>query len=677
MTKYYKDALKLAISIVPKSTSVAVSMNIALSKRYPGVKNLYDTKDKSTWIYYQNLRGERFTTRDGVILQPEVMFTPIETGEPIIFNRANLELYNLTRVNLETMGVLYKSITDSYPGQELRIRSILFGGSTPVDGTTYKDGSILLANKNYVEDNEYMLLTTLEKRIQHYLARWDIKDYILGDEEYASILLLRLTQFIFLNIINIRKDNINTLEVHSYHMKNYFDSNLRLSNVTNVLEPSVKFWLYKNLSTIMFEMGTNKTLDTIINNILEPSNIEVSLFNIHPIKPDWDNKLDGIYNKDRIYDRIGNNISLENMLTMEKQYNPDFVYSDTGYRDDIFKHITRTSGEVENTKAILLKEKRDILLGSNDISIIILESMFSYLSRSADNYTVRDEDTGISYVFRSADLIYVILYILGKISNKDIKVLGGLVIHNLLTPMVFASSYRSSLIGDDTLTSTVDSINGLIGDITTISNKEDINTYIDNMVLAHTRVKYLMGNIGSSKTKDVMQRLYNTSAVVENIVLDPIDDIHKYMLDKNILIVDSNDRDINKWVKLLNTISNMVVGKNLMDIDSYKLDTFVDMVNKLTSYSTQILKDDTSNVSGTLINTIGYHYDISAMSVVDVSVKCGNGSPTITDAIGTDGKLFNTIFETSLTEVTVEEPPDILINTTSPLSEHKINMTVV
>jgi len=678
MNKYNKDILNLTVSIVPKLTSVAVSMNIALRNRYPSVKNLYDTEDKSTWIYYKNLKGERFKTLDDVYLQPKIFLNTIEDNTEIELTKANLKNYNLTKVKLQEMGTLYKSLVNDYKDQELRIRGIIFDLLTdPLKAT---DGTILLMNPSYIEYNEYTLIDKLEQRIKNYLSRWDIKDFTLGDKSYAPILLVRLTHFIFLNIINLKSNNINTLEVDTFHLRNYFNSNLRLGNIMSVLPNDIKFWMYKNLSTLIYNMGSNKTLNTIIEKVLDPSGIETHLFNIHPIEPTFGVLEEDVYKNDRIFTNTDNsNISLESLLFKEQSDNKitDIVYKDTGYRDSIFNKVAKGKGEVEPTKVILLKERREKLLSSIDIDLITLEACIAYLNNIQESFLFKDAETGITYKLTSKNLIYTIILILRNMNKRVPSIKDKLYVHNLLETMTLTEGFNTTLLGDETLRATVDKINSHIGIIPTSLDKSGINTYIDDMVNAHTDIHYYLANIESSKSKDVMERLRHTSASIKTITLDNLEDFDRYILENNLTIVDPNDRDASKWFILLNNILDIVVGKKLLSVNTNKLGIFKEMLAKLTSYSVQVVTDSEGSAIGTLEQDIGYHFDIGAMRILDVTIECGSSKPTIVSLTGNDGKLDRMLTTIGSNTIEIIPEPTLAVKYSKSLGNKKTHMEIL
>jgi len=686
--KYYDNTLLTTISIIFKLSTAAVSMNIALTKRYPNKPNLYEPENKNSWIYYQNLRGERFTTlevkdangivtHEAEVLQCEVYVNNIETGEKMVLNKTNLLSHPLTLTRLKNMDAYYMSLVSNYPDQELRIRAIIFDLVT--DPLTASDGTILLVNKTLIEDNEFSLIDTLETRIKNHLSRWDLREFVLVDDNYVPILLAAMTQKIYLDILNIRNSNINTLEVHSYHMRNYFNSNMHIGVHTSVLAKKEKFWLYRNLSTLVHDMGTNKTLELIIDNLLKPSGVKVFKYDVKPLKPSKEGVISDIYNKDRLIETETNvNISLDGMLILEDNDNPlkDIVYKDTGYRDSIFHRVSKTSGITEPTKILMLKAVRTTLLESTELDIILLETVLLYLSTTTAVYTFKDEATNITYKRTGVELIYTILSIFQQINKSTISLLGGLYLRNVLKPLDRLPGTKGEVLGVDGINKSIDIINTFIAPIENVNNKELLNSYIDNVGKAHSLIKYYKSNVGNNKLHDLMSRSLLKASVTRRVPLTTANDLTTYINENKLSIFTNGKREDISWYNLLNTIFDTVSGKTFTVNDAGKMSHFKALLDKLTSYSLQTLTSTGTASLGTNERSVGYFYDMGAIKIIKLTTICGSKAG-IVSGIANDANISNTLITKPNSFARVMEAPILTTNKTSGLNEKITNATIV
>jgi len=674
--KYYDDTLSLTASIIYKLSTVAVHMNISLSKRFPKIENLYDKEDRSTWIYYMNLRGLRFKTLKGDYLQEDMYINAIEDGTKFKLNKENLAKYILTANKLKEMGSLYRSIVDLYPDQELRLRGLVF--DLTAEPEEAMDGTIILVNSTLIEENEFSLMYKLEERIKNHLSRWDVREFVLAEETYVHSIIAVMFQKVFLDIVNIRNSNIQTLEVHSFHMRNYFNSNLRLGLSIKYLDRKATFWLYRNLNTLINDLGLNKTLDSIINNILKPSAVLVKTFNIKPIPPSAKGIYDGIYNNDRIIDNDNTNISLENMLILEEDDNElkKYIYSDTGYRDKLFTSLSKTQGLKEPTKVLLLKNKRSRLLSDLDLDLITLETTLLYLSKTDKSFVFKHKASDIEYEKKGSDLIYIILFVLRQLHGRELHIQTKLYLHNIFKHIDFKEGFNTTILGEETLRKSIDAINNKIKPIDGGFTKEELYNHIDDITDISTRFKYLYTNIGNSKIKDTVRRLELASNEIVKLDISIDGKFDKFMQEKLYSIGEGLNLNNEDWGELLNNIIETVSGKSLHLGNSKKLDVFKDLINKLTSYSLQVIKGISTIPTASFENSVGYIYDIGGMTIKGVLMQCGDNPPSITGSMN-DSAIFSNFITPNNTLATTVSPPEILITKDDGLNKRITEAIVI
>lgn len=625
---YYENNLALTMSIIPKSHTVAVSMNINLRKQYPDATNLYDSEDMNTWIYYVNLKGDRFKTMDNVYLQSEIELESIDEGGTIVLDKTTIANYPRTRARLRELGVHYDSLVSRYPDQGLRIRSIIFG--IIVDPVKVKDGTILILNDSLIEENEYTLIDDLQIRIGNHMSRWDVREFVLGEEFYVPGLLVALAQRVLLDLLNLRMERTFTVEVNSFFLNSYFNSRLFLGRSTEVLTYKVRLWLYRNLSTIIYNLGTNKTLDSIIKNVLEPSGIIVYKYDIVTIEPSHAGIYDSIFNKDRIINTSdGTNVSLEYMLFLEARHNTrvPFVYKDTGYKENMFRRIASTNGITENTKVLRITERQTSVVNNKYKDIVNIESAFLRLDTISITYTISDILTGSIYYKTSKELIYTLLFIIRKIIGTEVPFTDKLKLTNLLSPSVVPIDARVMREGHDTISNQLLKITNKLK--TSIYYTED---YINNTIMTHLYIKYYLSNIGINKSIDTMTRFSLASSGTKEIPLNITGGFDAFMIANKHTVYDPDNRSKEDWVKLLDDIIHTVTNVRLTIIKDTRLELFQDMLNKLTSYTIQVIKADNSvaKVYSVGSGLLGVNNGIKALSIQNLCGECASIRPTVT-----------------------------------------------
>lgn len=264
----YKDFIKKILlfskSIVFKLDILPDMINTNL------VNNGYsiDYYDKSTWKYYLNISGEKHISNSTVIIKL------IETGEEVELTKSLFEKYKYTKQELLKFESYYDELVTKYPTEIDYIKGCL----NPVDinlAIEAEEGKVLSYNSYFLETNETNIINQLEDYLIKILYRWKIDAYAKYEDLYVPTLLGIIYNNLPAFILNLRLKNINTPYVHSYLMKEYFNSNgigLQINYLNNVS----KFWLYRNLDYIKHNIGKSKTLQLLIDNIFTPNSIGIA-----------------------------------------------------------------------------------------------------------------------------------------------------------------------------------------------------------------------------------------------------------------------------------------------------------------------------------------------------------------------------------------------------------------
>jgi len=262
--QYSRDTLLLTSGLVIKHHDIAIIMNDGVLRNGGTVdKTRYDT-----WKYYLNLQGIRHETDN---LRPPVKVNMIEgiveypIGDPKTASNTHeltlglLAAYPGTKAELDTRLDMYQSLINDYPDDTVYINACL----TPVQdiNAAYNapDGAIVAYSTAYIEPQEFSLVRELSTAIQNFFSRWYIKEYNITDELYMSSVMGVLYATIPSMIASIRMTSSSTAEAHSFHLEHFFRSHLDLWNLVNLIN----------------NVGSQSTLDSIVNKILIPNNIGV------------------------------------------------------------------------------------------------------------------------------------------------------------------------------------------------------------------------------------------------------------------------------------------------------------------------------------------------------------------------------------------------------------------
>lgn len=274
----YKDFIKKILlfskSIVFKLDILPDMINTNL------INNGYsiDYYDKTTWKYYLNISGEKHISNKSVIIKL------IETGEEVELSKSLFETYKYTKQELLKFESYYAELVTKYPTEIDYIKGCL----NPVDiniAIEAEEGKVLSYNSYFLETNETNIISQLEEYLVKILYRWKIDSYAKYEDLYVPTLLGIIYNNLPAFILNLRLKNINTPYVHSYLMKEYFNSN-GIGLQVNYLNNISKFWLYRNLDYIKHNIGKSKTLQLLIDNVFTPNSIGIAKLEVKEyVKP--------------------------------------------------------------------------------------------------------------------------------------------------------------------------------------------------------------------------------------------------------------------------------------------------------------------------------------------------------------------------------------------------------
>lgn len=308
---FLKKVMLLADTMVVKHNQLALIANDKILRK----SNLtVDTQRPETWSYYMNLAGEYHQYDKLQLLklsdgQHEHMrikvagdFEPIEVDfTRDLINGPNADPAIANEYKYGTSH--YKALVARYPDFEELILGILNPISKDIS-INAKDGEILIfgeyskarseLNPNVyyfkraeesiftkvelVEKQEDDLIPSLQSYCYAFLSRWVNRDYIGVDDLYFHTDWAVMFSGVVLAILNARLAAVKTNNAHSYHIRELLNSHGYLGRHIDTLAIEQSLWLYRNVEYLDANMGTQKTLDLLVDNIFTPSDIPLRGF---------------------------------------------------------------------------------------------------------------------------------------------------------------------------------------------------------------------------------------------------------------------------------------------------------------------------------------------------------------------------------------------------------------
>ena len=264
--------------MVIKSELHAQLLNEEIKLKHPSVT--INESDPTTWKYYLNLAGMQHE------LNTDIYITSFDTQEEILFNNYNLSIHKQTRKNYLYGTKNYYILLKQHPNEELFIQGSLY----PVDidkAVAARDLQIINYDKSLVEPQETSLINELQRFIDDYDVRWNVRAFVSSDELYPAAQYAIFTLNLLQKLINIRLSNCMTHEVHSFHVKSYLASHYGLDEYVDYMTLSQSMFLYKNLRYIERNIGKTDTFKTLVKKIIEDRRImslhELSVRQLHNV----------------------------------------------------------------------------------------------------------------------------------------------------------------------------------------------------------------------------------------------------------------------------------------------------------------------------------------------------------------------------------------------------------
>jgi hypothetical protein len=266
LDKYYQDTFSLARTMIIKMNVIAQRDNQVLTQAGYAVSS-----DQTTWRYYMNLNGDYHPTDDVMTV------TSVDTGEEIIFNKANLAINLATYREYAKIGSRYNRLMELYPHQTALINGIIF----PIPYTTTisaDDYKILSYDTTLVLWNEDQLIPKLQSFMNASVRQLLNHDYVMTDDLFLPVMVKVLYADLIKAIMNIRLADAYTRHTHDFLIWSHIDSFGAFSQYKDSLTQQQTMWLFRNIAWIRNNPGKQYTLDKMLNNLLTTGNIPLAKY---------------------------------------------------------------------------------------------------------------------------------------------------------------------------------------------------------------------------------------------------------------------------------------------------------------------------------------------------------------------------------------------------------------
>jgi len=600
---YIVDTTKLTSSLVIKVTEVANAIN-------DGILSVYGTDiplDKKEWKYYMNISGVKHVTNNAIMVYVKHTNTIQELTNTLLAEQPEL------KNELLSLKTLYQGLIQDYPDDTMYIMGMLY----PVDidvAISAVNGTVLAYNKTLVQSNEVGIVRELEERIKGFLSRWHIAEYITTDELYLTSMLGVLYSSIPTMLMNIRSGKVKTNEVHRFHMEHFFRSHLDIWENIQLLDDKTQLWVYNNLEYLMDNVGQNIVISKVIDNILTPNGIGVGEYVLGKDDLVYDASVLNDVTKP-LYALPGPNLQRKPLNTL---YNIDSSKPDitTVIKNEIIGDHRKdtTVGDFtanyaipsvidtielkvygkQETKIIELNSLEVATEHGVDIVKVLIDEYVHMAINNPSDYSVEytDPNTGNAYVLNLKNSVYMLLTLMQKAYGLNTPI-SEYVYNSVLDNTVTATTVAPSLTYDvDNYFITSEIIKALPSN-NTILNIDQTNSYLNEVVNYYVINNKLMSNVNTSRLHANIETINNfvllrgsVDLTINNAPIIPNDELSKAGID----LVTTVGYD---YVAAMNSLLITVTGIN---VDTYGdmsnfIDSYIGLINKLTSYDLQVIKN--------------------------------------------------------------------------------------
>ena len=609
LSRYQEDIRLLTRSLCIKHHGIGIVMNEGVLRR-TGVQ---PSADPTTWKYYMNLAGLAHDDNNVVSV------TLIENSLIKPLTRDILDLYPSTRRALDARTDMYEQLIKDYPDDILYINGCI----NPVDIHTAidaKDGTILSWSDQYVEPQEFSLIRELTTRVTGYFARWYITEYNITDDLYMASVLGTLYAILPSIIGAIRIDDAGTSEAHSFHIEHFFRSHLDCWDQVRHLNEATIRWLYKNLVTLINNVGKRDTFDTIVAKILTPNGIGLAQYDLvqdalvgntgsNLLTPSYTTPpakvsitpLTDTYNNDTT------ELPITDLVTQELSNHPYKLYPDNIMLDTTINKVVDKIGSVTHvrqpTKVLDFGDISLYKAYTNSLTEIILDNWLyaSEHGQYTNTFEFIDPNTKDTYALTPRDGILLFYYLLlTKFGNTSIVITDIKYTHRLNTHTTTANLLSGMLpaTGTTQLANFISTTanNAVSTKYSNISTASDFAAMIEKQLVLYKEVWVRDSNYNNSmlsaNIKKMVSRLYNPGHVV---ISSSGSSLQGILSSRGVNVRMSDTYVIDTTItKLFKTFTGLNLHEEVVVTEIYN--NYKILIDKLTSYVAQPL---TANVTAT------------------------------------------------------------------------------
>lgn len=662
--KYLKDTLLLANSLVIKILDTAIAINNGLISKY----DINIPNDLHEWKYFLNISGQKhFTNSDIIIYVQEYDDTRELTLDLLAVN------HNL-KDRLLKQDRFYTELLLRYPDDVMYINGIIF----PVDIDTAinaKDGTVLNYNKTLVYDNELSIIRELIKHLDGFLARWHNCDYIITDELYLTSMLGVMYSTLPNKIMNIRLSKILTSEVHPFHMENFFRSHLDIWDDVQVLTPESRIWLYNNIKYLTHNTGKEEVLKTIISKILTPNKIGIGEYILNKEDPvlvdDYDlnntntsivkkpsskfvtKKLNNMYMND-----INGVFEIEDVVKIEMVNDTttetDILDNTTKFYTTLIKEkINKENKYLERTKILDIDSVNLFkIYGVDFVEVLIDHWIYNAFSgKYKTKLEFKDENSNMIYSWTPKEAFLVFIKVLTELTGMKNIVISNYNYFSILNTEITKEELRVNLFSDidndyliDTLHSYVPKAEYLNSLLMFKDYMEDTNKFfiMNNLLSSNINNAFLIGTIETVNDRLLMRGTIDIAEGVSDITIDEL------LYNNNITFNTYLGYDYKSTVYAMLMAFTGMNADLQGSMDKY-IGSFINILNKLSSYTTQVIKniEDSSSMTSKY-NSININNTTDGVATVTDALISHALEPNTIDMLGDATTIANVTITTAI-----------------------------
>jgi len=618
MDKYINDTLTLTNSLVIKLLDIGIQINKDLYIKY----GISTPSDKRMWRYFLNLSGLPHETNN------EVKIHIVEINEQRVLTKELLVVYEDTRAELLKFGTIYNALITQYPDDEQFIK----GTMLPVDidiAIESRDGTLLGYDNTYVETQELGLVRGIERHTIDYLARWHIREYTLTDELYLAALLGTMYSSIPNYIMNYRLENIYSNEAHSFHLEHFFRSHLDIWDDISILNNKTKWWLYNNLRYLIKHVGKNTTLKSIIDNIFTTNGVGIGRLALTTEDPELITDLENIgisvyvsgeasvlsegLNPQYILD--DNNIQstetvianqLANLSTIETDILKD--RADT-YAKIFDQDINKVENITQQSKIFDINTVKLFSVYGVDLMQTVIENWLyqSFEGNYDRNQYFIDPNTKLQYTLSPKQgMLYLLKILMETTGEGDIEI-KTFNCYNLLNNNITADELGKGLLSRRDMDAHIETIMPHIPIDVEIVDVDSFTAYMAKVVNLYKVMWLLDSNTENLSFTGDMKTI--SDRINKRTTIDIVSSDDSPTTITQLLINEGIDLEVTENYDKHSTIRVLIKLFTGIEIDQYEdivayTKKFINIFNKLTSYTTQILtsSEDTKHLNSMYSN---------------------------------------------------------------------------